>query len=90
MTAVALTDAGGTRSLLSSTRVWFRPVSAAEARRYWCTGEPADKAGGYAIQGLGAVFVTRLDGSYSGVVGLPLAATQTLLAEAGVPCWQTI
>jgi septum formation protein len=54
---------------------------------YWETGEPRDKAGGYAIQGYGAVFVTSLSGSYSGVMGLPLHETAELLREAGIRYW---
>lgn len=66
------------------TRVLFRAVSTHEIDRYWASGEPADKAGAYGIQGLGGAFVTRLDGSYSNVVGLPLAETLSLLDNAGV------
>jgi septum formation protein len=55
-----------------------------EIRAYWQTGEPCDKAGSYAIQGLGAVFVERLEGSYSGVMGLPLFETAQLLRAAGI------
>lgn len=72
------------------TRVRFRPIETAEAERYWDTGEPADKAGGYGIQGLGAVFVEHLEGSYSNVVGLPLTETSQLLALAGVPMWMEL
>jgi septum formation protein len=53
------------------------------------TGEPCDKAGGYAIQGLGAIFIESLQGSYSGVMGLPLFETAQLLAAARVPCWSS-
>ncbi|MFM1891081.1 MAG: hypothetical protein RLZ44_158 [Pseudomonadota bacterium] len=67
---------------LSDSRVSFRAITAAEAAAYWDSGEPADKAGGYAIQGRGAVFVSHLSGSYSGVMGLPLFETAQLLAEA--------
>lgn len=70
---------------LSRNRVWFRPLSASEREAYRATGEPADKAGSYAIQGLAAAFVTRLEGSWSAVVGLPLHETAELLARAGVP-----
>lgn len=73
---------------LVESRVTFRTITAEEVRRYWATGEPADKAGGYAIQGLGAVFVSHLEGSYSGVVGLPLHETAQLLSERGIACWQ--
>ena len=72
--------------VLSRTRVWFRPISAAERDAYIATGEPMDKAGGYAIQGRGAAFVERIHGSYSAVVGLPLFETARLLNEAGVRC----
>ncbi len=84
LTGVALVD-GGSRYRLSVSRVRFRPLSEAEARAYWDTGEPADKAGGYGIQGLGALFVQELSGSYSGVMGLPLFEVAQLLAEAGLP-----
>lgn len=72
------------RQDISISEVRFRTVSAQEAAAYWESGEPCDKAGGYAIQGLGALFVANLRGSYSGVVGLPLFETARLLAEAGV------
>jgi septum formation protein len=83
LTGVALVD-GAVRYRLSDSRVSFRPIDEAEARAYWDTGEPADKAGGYGIQGLGAVFVEGLEGSYSGVMGLPLYETAELLSEAGI------
>jgi septum formation protein len=89
LTAVAV--AGGSRgceSRLSRSEVTFRVISAAEARAYWDTGEPGDKAGGYAIQGRAAVFIAALRGSYSGVMGLPLFETAELLAAAGVPRWR--
>ncbi len=70
---------------LSRNRVWFRRLSAAEREGYRATGEPADKAGSYAIQGIAAAFVTRLEGSWSAVVGLPLHETADLLVRAGVP-----
>ncbi len=69
---------------LSTSRVRFRRITPAEAAAYWATGEPADKAGAYGIQGLGAVFVEELHGSFSGVVGLPLFETARLLAQAGI------
>ena len=69
---------------LSATRVTMRATTPAERAAYWATGEPADKAGAYAIQGLAAVFVERLDGSYSGVMGLPLFETARLLRAAGL------
>ena len=69
---------------LSISRVSFRRINAAEINAYWASGEPLGKAGGYAIQGLGAVFVAKLSGSYSGVMGLPLFETAGLLREAGI------
>jgi septum formation protein len=72
------------RQDISISEVRFRTVSAQEAAAYWESGEPSDKAGGYALQGLGALFVANLQGSYSGVMGLPLFETARLLAEAGV------
>ena len=89
MTAVAVTNGARCESLCVATEVTFRVIDVAEAQRYWSTGEPLDKAGGYAVQGLGAVFVTALHGSYSAVVGLPLAETAALLERFGVACWQT-
>lgn len=70
---------------LSPSRVWLRRLTAAERIWYRDTGEPADKAGSYAIQGLAAAFVTRLEGSWSAVVGLPLYETVELLRRAGAP-----
>ena len=89
LTAVALTDGQRVQSLCVTSQVRFRAISDDEAQRYWASGEPADKAGGYAIQGLGAVFVTGLSGSYSAVVGLPLSETADLLGQFGVACWQS-
>ena len=69
---------------LSESRVWFRPIEPDEIAAYWASGEPRDKAGAYAIQGLGAVFVERIEGSYSGVMGLPLYETARLLRHIGI------
>lgn len=85
MTAVALVGHGRESTALSVTDVSFRRISATEAQRYWDSGEPQGKAGAYAIQGRGGVFVERIDGSYSGVVGLPVYETARLFDEAGVP-----
>ncbi len=82
LTAVACTFDGWNSGQLSKTQVTFRELSAAVIEQYWSTGEPADKAGGYAIQGKGAVFVTHINGSYSGVMGLPLHETSELISEA--------
>ena len=83
-TAVVVSRGELIRQALSTTEVSFREISHGEAQRYWQTGEPCDKAGGYAIQGLGAVFVSQIKGSYSGVVGLPLYELTQLLQETGV------
>lgn len=88
LTAVAVQSASGAEVICVSSQVRFRHLSAQEIDAYWSSGEPADKAGGYAIQGLGAVFVEAIEGSYSGVVGLPLCETAALLAHFGIPCWQ--
>jgi septum formation protein len=69
---------------VSESRVSFRELSVAECHAYWLSGEPLDKAGAYAIQGLGALFVERLEGSYSGVMGLPLFETGELLRRFGI------
>ena len=70
-----------------STGVEFLEPDDAALRRYVATGEPRDKAGGYAIQGLAAAFVERIEGSYSGVVGLPLFETARLLQDSGISGW---
>jgi septum formation protein len=88
LTAVALAMPNGVESRLCRSEVTFRAITAAEARDYWETGEPHDKAGGYAIQGRAAIFVMDLRGSYSGVMGLPLYETAKLLQLAGVPRWR--
>ncbi|MGY4533814.1 septum formation protein [Pseudomonas sp. TE3786] len=88
LTAVALASGQRSDVRLISSDVHFRPISISEANTYWASGEPQDKAGGYAIQGLAAVFVSGMHGSYSAVVGLPLCETADLLAEFGIPCWQ--
>jgi len=88
LTAVALLNDGVLHEAISSSSVTFRAIGSEECRRYWASGEPAGKAGAYAIQGLGAVFVSRLDGSFSGVMGLPLYETAALLDAAGIPRWQ--
>lgn len=89
LTAVAVRSAGGLGQALSVSDVSFRALTPGECRRYWQTGEPRGKAGGYAIQGLAATFVTHLAGSYSGVMGLPLAETASLLADARVRLWSS-
>jgi septum formation protein len=65
--------------------VTLRRLGAAEIDRYAASGEPLDKAGAYAVQGRAAAFIARIEGSYSGIVGLPLCETATLLARVGYP-----
>lgn len=84
-TAVAVRFEDRLEVAISSTDVAFRELTDSEIRQYVATGEPLDKAGGYAIQGRAAVFVRALSGSYSGVVGLPLYETSQLLAQFGHP-----
>ena len=84
-TAVAVSWNRGTNMVVSSSRVSFRALTDDEIERYVATGEPFDKAGAYAIQGRGAAFVSHLEGSYSGVMGLPLFETAELLAKIGFP-----
>jgi len=86
MTAVTVMSDQGVETVMSDTQVMFREISEAEATAYWQTNEPCDKAGGYGIQGLGAIFVARIEGSYSGVVGLPLTETAGLLESVGIRC----
>jgi septum formation protein len=88
LTAVALRTAAGIEAKVSRSTVTFRSIDRSEARAYWETGEPSDKAGAYAIQGYAAIFIADLKGSYSGVMGLPLFETAALLKAAGVMCWQ--
>ena len=88
LTAVAFATDQTVELRISASMVRFRDLTLPEREAYWETGEPQDKAGAYAIQGLGAVFVESLSGSYSSVMGLPLAETAELLRTAGIACWQ--
>jgi len=88
LTAVALAAGDATGVRLSASDVTLRGLDPAECSVYWDTGEARDKAGAYAIQGLAAVFVAGLKGSYSGVMGLPIFETAELLDAAGVPRWR--
>jgi len=81
LSAVAITYKGNTHVKLNRNRVLFRPLSDDEIKAYWGTGEPKDKAGAYAIQGLAAPFIERIEGSYSGIMGLPLFETAQLLEK---------
>lgn len=84
LSAVSLRTGPQHLEALSSSSVVFRIILPDEIEAYWATGEPKDKAGAYAIQGRGAVFIRHLSGSYSGVMGLPLFETAELLARVGV------
>ncbi|MDD1792045.1 Maf-like protein [Enterovibrio makurazakiensis] len=81
MTAVTIADRNHSLTTLVTTHVWFKSLLDKDIDAYWQSGEPCDKAGSYAIQGLGGRFVTRIDGSYHAVVGLPLYETEALLNE---------
>lgn len=82
--AVSLSVTGRPRTRLSVTTVRFRDLDERELQAYWRSGEPAGKAGAYAIQGIAALFVASIEGSYTGVVGLPLTETGELLRAAGL------
>jgi septum formation protein len=84
-TAVAIRYRDATEVDVSVSKVTLRRLATAEIERYAATGEPLDKAGGYAVQGRAAAFIARIEGSYSGIVGLPLCETATLLARIGFP-----
>jgi septum formation protein len=85
VTAVAVRLGEKTEVEVSISKVAFRTLTPAEIEHYVATGEPDDKAGAYAIQGRAAAFITRIEGSFSGVVGLPLAETALILARFGMP-----
>ena len=92
MTAIAVSALRGSDRMVdvatSSSRVWFGDFDAAQLERYWATGEGRDKAGGYGIQGIGGILVRRIEGSHSGIMGLPLYETEALLRAAGVDTWR--
>lgn len=88
LTAISLVFESQEYSALGVTHVRFRRVDPALGERYWATGEPLDKAGGYGIQGLGAVLVESIEGSYSNVVGLPIEKLVPLLEQVGIAYWQ--
>ena len=85
LSAVAVATGDERRCAVSESLVTFRAIGLDEAQRYYRSGEPVGKAGAYAIQGYGAVFVARIEGSYSGVMGLPLFETAGLLSDFSVP-----
>jgi len=84
LTSVAIAQENRLKLATSETRVKFRRLSDAEIAHYVASGEPHDKAGGYGIQGLAASFIARIEGSYSGVMGLPLFETARLLKTFGI------
>jgi nucleoside triphosphate pyrophosphatase len=90
LTGVALADSRGVATRLNSSTVRFRTIAREECLAYWETGEPRDKAGAYGIQGFGAVFIEAINGSHSGVMGLPLFETAELLRAAGIPYWNGV
>jgi septum formation protein len=85
LTAIALALREHIETQISVSSVWMRELTDAEIRRYVASGEPLDKAGAYAIQGRAAGFITRIEGSYSGIMGLPLAETAELLQRFNIP-----
>jgi len=87
LTAVALHYEDRVDCLVNASKVRFRATTSDEREAYCDSGEPLDKAGGYAIQGLGAVFIQDLSGSYSSVMGLPLFETASLLRRYRIPAW---
>jgi septum formation protein len=87
LTAVALALRDQVETQISVSSVWFREMSDADIRRYCSSGEPLDKAGAYGIQGRAGAFVTRITGSYSGIMGLPLAETVELLQKFDIAVW---
>lgn len=89
LSSVAIVQGESAQTRLSCTEVSFRSLSSTDIERYWASGEPCDKAGAYGIQGLGGALVTHISGSYTGVVGLPLAETVELLAAFGIEIWQS-
>jgi septum formation protein len=83
LTSVAVCDSARESVVVNRTDVRFRSLEPDEIAAYWQSGEPAGKAGGYAIQGMGAIFIEEIRGSYSGVMGLPLFETARLLRDFG-------
>lgn len=88
-TAVAIVGEGLSQSALATSQVTFREIRPEEAGAYWDSGEPQGKAGAYAVQGLGGIFVQHIKGSYSAIVGLPMFETAKLLNSAGIQLLQT-
>lgn len=84
LTALCMVNGAEEHTVVNESEVVFSALTHAQIERYWETGEPADKAGGYAVQGRAAGFIERLEGSYSGVMGLPLFELAALLQKVGI------
>lgn len=84
LTSIAAVSESNAQAQVVATDVWFKQLSSKEISEYWQTGEPQDKAGGYGIQGIGGQFVSKLDGSFFAVMGLPLYETSLLLNQFGI------
>ena len=87
MTGVALYDGQRSETVVVISKVSFRQITSVEAQAYWRSGEPKDKAGGYGIQGMGAVFCDKIEGSYTAIVGLPVHETENLLRSFEFDTW---
>ena len=88
-TGVCAVDAQGmVHQRVVGTQVHFCPMTEEEIRRYIATGEPMDKAGAYAVQGIAGLWIDKLEGSYSNVIGLPMHTVRELLDECGLHCWR--
>ena len=88
LTSVALVRRDRCKSILARAEVTFRKISKREAILYWETGEPKDKAGGYGIQGVGGIFIDRIEGGHGTVIGLPVLETEKLLRLFNVETWR--
>ncbi len=88
MTAVVISLRSRIEIAVVATKVHFRNLKSGEASRYWDTGEPFDKAGSYGLQRVGGVFVEKVIGSYSAVIGLSLGEAEGLLSSFGVDTWR--
>ena len=87
LTGITVASAAHMKSKVVASDVSFRAVSEREAQAYWRTDEPVDKAGGYGLQGIGSIFVEKIHGSPSAVVGLPMLETELLLKQFGIDTW---
>ena len=86
LTAVSVCNQEKSETVVQTNKVTMCEISEAEISHYWFSGEPQDKAGGYAVQGKGAMFIKHIEGSYSGIMGLPIYETARLLNSFGVKC----